>query len=305
MRKPRGIRSGDRVAVVAPASPFDRDVFDRGIVELQHLGYEPVFDDRVFERDRYLAGSVTRRAESLTAAWADPAIAGIFAARGGYGSAQLLPLLESAAIGLSEKPFVGCSDLTALLVFLTNNCETVGFHGPMLVNLADGEHGYDRQSLVGSVSLREPLGELAPDGVQVLRSGEAHGLLLGGTLTQLLASLSTPYAFSPPDGYVLLLDDVGERPYRVDRMLTQLVQSGLLRRASGLVCAEFPGCDDPDGHDARDVISRALVGFEGPVLFGFPTGHTAGPVWTLPLGVVVSVQTDPTPRIVIEEGAVR
>ena len=83
------------------------------------------------------------------------------------------------------------------------------------------------------------------------------------------------------------------------------MQSGLLRRASGLVCAEFPGCDDSDGYDARDVIARALAGFEGPVLFGFPTGHTAGPVWTLPLGVVVTVQTDPTPRLVIEEGSVR
>ena len=305
MRKPRRLRSGDRVAVVAPASPFDRDVFDRGIGELQRLGYDPVFNERVFDRERYLAGSAARRAESLTAAWADPAVAGIFSARGGYGSAQLLPLLDPAVVRSSGKPFIGCSDLTALLVFLTNHCGTVGFHGPMLVNLADGEGGYDRRSLVGSVSMPEPLGELAPDGVQALRSGEAHGILLGGTLTQLLASLSTPYTFAPPDGYVLLLDDVGERPYRVDRMLTQLVQSGLLRRASAVVCAEFPGCSDADGCDAREVIASVLSGFDGPVLFGFPTGHSVGPLWTLPLGVNVRVQTDPTPRVVIEESAVR
>ena len=305
MRKPRGLQSGDRVAVVAPASPFDRDVFDRGVTELQQLGYEPVFDDQVFERERYLAGSAARRAEALTAAWTEPTVAGIFVARGGYGSAQLLPLLDPAAIRSSRKPFIGCSDLTALLVFLTNHCETVGFHGPMLVNLADGERGYDRRSLVGSVSTGEPLGELAPDGVQALRPGDAQGVLLGGTLTQLLASLSTPYAFAPPHGYVLLLDDVGERPYRIDRMLTQLVQSGLLRRASAVVCAEFPGCADADGCDARDVIASELAGFAGPVLFGFPTGHTAGPLWTLPLGVNVTVQTDPTPRIIIEETTVR
>ena len=292
------------MAVVAPASPFDRDVFDKGVVELQELGYEPVFDDRIFARERYLAGSAAQRAETLTVAWADPAVAGIFAARGGYGSAQLLPLLDPSVMRSGGKPFVGCSDLTALLVFLTNHCETTVFHGPMLVNLADGERGYDRRSLVGSVSRREPLGELAPDGVEALRAGEAHGMLFGGTLTQLLASLSTPYAFAPPPGYVLLLDDVGERPYRVDRMLTQLVQSGLLRRASAVVCAEFPGCADSDG-DARDVIAAELARFEGPVLFGFPTGHTAGPLWTLPLGVEVTVQTDPTPRIVIEESAVR
>ncbi len=305
MRKPRALQSGDRVAVVAPASPFDRDVFDQGVAELQQLGYEPVFDDRIFERDRYLAGSAARRAESLAAAWTDPTVAGIFAVRGGYGSAQLLPLLDPAAMRSSGKPFIGCSDLTALLVLLTNHCQTVGFHGPMLVNLADGDRGYDRRSLVGAVSARVPLGELAPDSVEALRAGEAHGMLLGGTLTQLLASLSTPYAFAPPHGYVLLLDDVGERPYRVDRMLTQLAQSGLLRRASAVVCAEFPGCADPDGGHARDVIAGELAGFDGPVLFGFPTGHTAGPLWTLPLGVDVTVQTDPTPRIVIEESAVR
>ena len=94
-------------------------------------------------------------------------------------------------------------------------------------------------------------------------------------------------------------------PYRIDRMLTQLVQSGLLRRASAVVCAEFPGCADADGCDARDVIASELAGFAGPVLFGFPTGHTAGPLWTLPLGVNVTVQTDPTPRIIIEETTVR
>ena len=305
MRKPRGLRSGDRVAVVAPASPFDRQAFDQGVVELRRLGYEPVFDDQVFERERYLAGPAARRAASLTAAWADPAIAGIFAVRGGYGSAQLLPLLDAAAVRAARKPFIGCSDLTALLVFLTNCCETVGFHGPMLVNLAEGEKGYDRRSLVGTISTPEPVGELSPEGVQVLRAGEARGVLLGGTLTQLLASLSTPYAFAPSDGYVLLLDDVGERPYRVDRMLTQFVQSGLLKRASAVVCAEFPGCTDPDGCEARDVIADTLADFPGPVLFGFPTGHTAGPVWTVPLGVDVTVQAAPTPRIVIEESAVR
>ena len=305
MHKPRGLRSGDRVAVVAPASPFDHQVFDAGVAELRRIGYEPVFDDQVFDRERYLAGPAARRAASLTAAWSDPTIAGIFAVRGGYGSAQLLPLLDPAVVRAAEKPFIGCSDLTAILVFLTNFCQTVGFHGPMLVNLAEGERGYNRRSLVGALSAPEPVGELSPEGVQALQPGEARGMLLGGTLTQLLASLSTPYAFAPPDGYVLLLDDVGERPYRVDRMLTQLVQSGLLRRASAVVCAEFPGCTDPDGGDARDVMTSTLAGFSGPVLFGFPTGHTAGPVWTVPLGVDVIVQTAPTPRIVIEESAVR
>ena len=104
----------------------------------------------------------------------------------------------------------------------------------------------------------EPIGELSPDGMEVVIPGEARGVLLGGTLTQILASLSTPFAFAPPDSYVLLLDDVGERPYRIDRMLTQMAHSGLLRRAAAIVCAEFPRCSDDDGGDARSVFVETL-----------------------------------------------
>ena len=305
MNKVRALCSGDRIAVIAPASPFDRRMFDRGIAELAALGFEPSFDDAVFERHGYVAGSPERRAAALMAAWQDPQVAGVFAVRGGYGSAQMLPFLEVTAAVEGRKPFVGCSDLTALLIFLTTRCDTVGFHGPMLVNLADGEKGYDRRSLLGAISGRGPLGELCPTDVEVVKPGEATGVLLGGTLTQVLASLATPYAFDPPAGYVLLLDDVAERPYRVDRMLTQLVQTGLLSRASAVVCAEFPGCSDDEGHDALSVVRDVLSSFSGPVLYGFPTGHTAGALYTVPVGVTVTVVTRPLAGLIIDEAAVQ
>ena len=129
-------------------------------------------------------------------------------------------------------------------------------------------------------------------------------MLLGGTLTQLLASLSTPYAFEPPKGYVLFLDDIGERPYQIDRMLTQVRQAGLLASASAVVCAEFPNCDDDSGHDVRSVVADLLGDFPGPVLFGFPSGHTSGPTLTLPLGVTVTVMASPRPGLVVNEAAV-
>ena len=304
MRKPRALHRGDRVAVLAPASPLEQQVFDQGVTELRALGFEPVFDDSVFERRGYVAGPAHRRAAALRAAWQDPEIAGVFAARGGYGSAQLLPLLDSNEARLARKPFVGCSDLTALLVYLTSCCEMVCFHGPMLVNLSAHGSGYDKSSLLGCVSTSAPLGELNPDGVEAIRNGEARGVLLGGTLTQLLASLATPYAFAPPDGYVLLLDDVGERPYRIDRMLTQLRQAGLLQKASAVVCAEFPDCDGDGGQDARSVVAELLADFSGPVLFGFPSGHTKVPTLTLPLGVSVTVDATSRPRLIVEEAAV-
>ena len=301
--KPSALRSGDRVAVVAPASPFQSEVFEQGVAELIELGYEPVFDDRIFERQMYLAGSIETRAASLIDAWSDRSIAGIISVRGGYGSAQLLPLIDPKVILANTKVFIGCSDLTSWLTFLTIGCGIVGIHGPMLINLAD--KGYDRRSLLSAVSTPQPMESLAPEGLEVINPGEARGRLLGGTLTQLVASLSTPYAFTPTTDYVLLLDDVEELPYRLDRMLTQLLQAGVFRRAVAVVCAEFPGCRDDFGRDARHVVEERLSGFSGPILFGFPTGHTAGPVWTLPLGLAVSVQTSPRPALIVEENAVR
>ncbi len=307
LRKPPALRDGDRVAIVAPASPFDRDRFERGVAELRHLGFEPVFDERVFERQAYVAGSATARAEGFRAAWRDPSVAALVAARGGYGSAQLLPLLDPAELRQRPKALVASSDVTALLTFLTIQCGVVGFHGPMVVTLADGRQGYDRGSLLGHLSQPRACGPLpADDGVEVLQRGRARGRLLGGTLTQLVGSFGTPFAFDPPPGFVLLLDDVGERPYRLDRMLTQMRQTGVLSRAAAVVCSEFPDCAEPGGDlDARAVLAGVRADVDGPVLFGVPTGHTRGrPVVTLPLGVEVTIDTAAPGRLIVEEAAV-
>ena len=307
LRKPRALRDGDRVAIVAPASPFDRGRFERGVGELCDLGIEPVFDDRVFARQAYVAGSASARAEEFRAAWRDPAVAALVAARGGYGSAHLLPLLDAAELRQRPKALVGCSDVTALLTYLTIQCGVVAFHGPMVVTLADGRRGYDRSSLLGQLSRTTPFGPLpADDGVEVLQRGRARGRLLGGTLTQLVGSFGTPFPFDPPPGFVLLLDDVGERPYRLDRMLTQMRQAGVLSRAAAVVCAEFPDCGEPGGHlDARAVLAGVRADVAGPVLFGVPTGHTGGrPVVTLPLGVEVTIDTGAAGRLIVEEAAV-
>jgi muramoyltetrapeptide carboxypeptidase len=306
MRKPRALAPGDRLAVVAPASPFTRDDFDRGVSEIRRLGFEPVYDDTVFARQRYVAGSPAVRAAAIRAAWRDPSIAGVIGVRGGYGSAQLLPLLDRAEALRACKPFIGYSDLTAMLTFLTLSCQLVAFHGPMLAGrLGRGAEGYDEDSFRRALCRREPMGDLAPDGLEAIRPGSAAGLLVGGTLTQLLASLGTPYAFAPPEGYVLFLDEVGERPYRLDRMVTQLRQTGLLDRASAVVIGELPRCDEPSGDPtARAVMAELFADFSGPVLIGFPSGHTVSPAMTLPFGVVARVVADGRPRLVIEEPAV-
>jgi muramoyltetrapeptide carboxypeptidase len=307
MRKPRALVPGDRLAVVAPASPFTRDEFDSGVAEIRRLGFEPVYDDSVFARDRYVAGTAQVRAAAIHAAWRDPSIAGLIGVRGGYGSAQVLPLLDREEARRSSKPFIGYSDLTALLTYFTIGCDLVAFHGPMLAGrLGRGAEGYDETSFRHALCRREPMGELTAPAVESIRSGEASGPLLGGTVTQLLASIGTPYAFTPPSGYVLFFDEVGERPYRLDRMVTQLVQSGLLARASAIVIGELPRCDEPSGEPtARAVMADLFAGFPGPVIIGFPSGHTVGAAMTLPFGVTARVVSSGTPRLIIEEPAVQ
>jgi muramoyltetrapeptide carboxypeptidase len=130
-------------------------------------------------------------------------------------------------------------------------------------------------------------------------------MLIGGTLTQLLASLGTPYAFDPPPGHILFIDEVSERPYRMDRMLTQLRLSGLLARAAGVIFNELPGCDEPSGGaTAREVVRDVMRDFPGPVVLGLRSGHTTGAALTLPFGVRATLQVSSAPRVIIDEPAV-
>ncbi len=304
-RKAPALRPGSRIAVVSPASPSSRAAFDDDIAEIRRLGYVPVHDASVFEReDGYLSGPPATRAAAFLRYWDDPEVAALIAVRGGYGSVHLLPSLGRARLAATPKLFIGYSDTTSILSWLTTGCGIPALHGPMLDGrLAIGADGYDERSFLALAQGGAGL-ELRPPGLEVFRGGEAAGTLAGGTMTMLNASLATPYAFDPPAGCVLFLEDVDERPYRLDRMLTQLRLAGVLSRARALVFGEMRGCDEPGGAvTARDVIRRLTGDFPGPVVYGFPSGHSTGPAWTLPLGVRVRVTTTP-PGVVVEESPV-
>ena len=306
MIKPRALRPGDRIAVVAPGSPFDRGELERGVAEIRRLGYDPVYDESVFERGMFTSGPPALRAAAFARAWSDPDVAALVAVRGGYGSVHLLPLFDSWRPQQTPKLFIGYSDTTSLLTWLTCQCGLTALHGPMLEGrLAKGGEGYDEPSFVRLLQGHGAGLELRPDSLVVVRSGEAGGPLFGGTLTQLVGSLGTPFAFAPPEGCILFIEDVNERPYRLDRMLVQLRLSGVLGRARALLFGEMRGCDEPEGGpSAGDVIESVAAGFQGPVLRGFPSGHTTGPCWTLPLGVRVQVIAGPRPSVLVEESPV-
>jgi muramoyltetrapeptide carboxypeptidase len=304
--RPRALRAGDGVAVVAPASPFDVSDFESGIAELRALGFEPRWHDDVFARRRYVAGTPALRAGDFGRAWQRPDVAAVFGARGGYGSAQILSSLNPGTIRETPRAFVGYSDLTTVLTWLVCHCGVVAFHGPTVTGrLGRGESAYDRASLLGALTGLAPMGEVDLPGAEVLRPGVARGRLLGGTLSQLAAAAGTPYALTPWDDTLLLLEDVGERPYRLDRLLQQLRDSGALRRVRGVLLGTFPRCDEPGGAlTARDVLADLFDDFPGPVLYGVPTGHVEGPALTLPLGVMATLDASRRGRLVIEEAAV-
>jgi muramoyltetrapeptide carboxypeptidase len=221
---------------------------------------------------------------------------------------HILPLLDrhTDTIRQHDKVFVGYSDITTLLSWLTLQLGLVTFHGPMLAGrFSKGIDGYDRDTFLRAVTSAEPIGELTGQTLDVLHPGEATGMLIGGTLTQLMSSLGTPYAFDPPPGHLLFIDEVGERPYRLDRLLMQWRLSGLMSRAAGVIFNELPGCDEPGGQmTAREAVREALRDFPGPVVLGLRSGHTPGATITLPFGVRATLSVSATPRVTIDEAAV-
>jgi len=228
------------------------------------------------------------------------------AARGGYGSAHLLPFLDPAIASAHPKVLLGYSDITTLHAWLTGRAGVVAFQGPMIEGrLSRGADGYDRDILLRVIGSPVAAGPLPSPSLETFREGDASGPILGGTLTQLAASLGTPWAFQPPAGHVLFLEDVSERPYRIDRLITQLRQAGILARASAVVLGTFPRCEEPAGEPSvRDVLQDLLADIGGPVVFGLPVGHVEGPALTLPLGVSVRVVGGTTAEVIIEEAAV-
>ena len=278
---------------------------EAGVTELARLGLEAVYDRTVFDKDRFVAGTVETRVRAILNAWEDPSIAALVAIRGGYGSAQLLPYLDPGLMVSGRKALIGYSDITAILSLYQRHGLTA-IHGPMIDRrISKGPTAYDEDSFRRVLMSSEPAGDLTPPQIESLRPGSASGVLTGGTLTQLMASMGTPWEFDPPHGCVLFIEDIGERPYRIHRLLTQASQAGLFVNATAIIFGEFPGCDEPGGDPAiRDVLRDFMGEFRGPVLFNFPSGHTAGPTWTLPFGVEVEVVGGPAPSVRILEAAV-
>jgi len=264
---PRPLRPGDIVAIVAPSGTFPEERLRRGEAVLLERGYRVL---RLLPREshRYLAGPDEERRALLERAFGDPEVRAVFAARGGYGATRLLGRIDWERVARGGKPLVGFSDVTALHAALhVRGVRSV--HGPVVTRL--GEEPPDSlERLFGLLESDRPPPPLVG---RTVVAGEAEGPLVGGCLSLLVALLGTPH-FPPLDGCILFLEDVGEAPYRIDRMLTQLHASGALDRVAGIALGEWAGCDDSTGRGS-EVAEEILAGLGKPLVAGLPFGHGA------------------------------
>ncbi|HXU74752.1 MAG TPA: LD-carboxypeptidase [Polyangia bacterium] len=274
MIRPPRLRAGARVAVVAPAGPVPRDTFAAGAAILG-ARYSLVHDERVFAREGYLAGGDDARAGELMRALGDPSVAALFCARGGYGLMRILPRLDAAAFARAPKLIVGFSDVTALHLWAWRAGVT-SLHAPVITQLGHLPAD-DAAALFDACESSAPPAPIA--GLRVLDAGPGgavEGPLVGGNLEVLTRLVGTPWA-PVLDGAVLLLEEIGERPYRIDRQLTQLRLAGVLDRLAGVVLGDFVGCAEKDASppDAEAVLAERLAGHGIPLLAGAPIGHAA------------------------------
>jgi muramoyltetrapeptide carboxypeptidase len=287
-RKPRALRPGDLIGVAAPAGPVDEERVRKGSAELERLGFAVRVGEGVLARRGFTAGPVEVRIQQLHDLVADPDVAAIACARGGAGVMQLLPHLDRDLILQNPKPLVGYSDVT-LLHLEMERLGITSLHGPMVAReLAEGDDAYDRASLWHALTGEGAPYASQPDDLVSIASGKGEGVLRGGCLSLLAAASGTPWALRSTDEPTLLfVEDVDEKPYRVDRMLRQLRASGALQGVTGVVFGDMKGCT-PSFHDdykLEDVLLEALEGLDVPVALGLSSGHTTHPNLTLPLGV--------------------
>ena len=284
MRKPLPLRKGDVIAICAPAGPVDSSRLGRGIARLRKAGFVPEVADGVLASEGYLAGSDEHRARQFDWALALPEGRAVMAARGGYGTTRILPLIDWKRAVRRRKLIVGYSDLTAVLSFLSTRLGVPSLHGPMAA--ADLALRFDPGALdafarlaAGEVSPREPWGEPT----ERIRAGAAQGVLAGGCLSVITGLLGTPYE---PDfrGAILFLEDVGEPAYRIDRMLTQWVQSGRLSRIAGILVGKMAPTRGETEDRIRRLFHETGKRLGVPVRYGFPAGHDGKNI-PLPFGV--------------------
>lgn len=285
-RKPPALRPGDTIGIVAPASNIKPTDLDAGCSALREAGYRPFYFDSILERDLYFAGSVDRRVHEIEQMFDRDDVRAIVCARGGYGSNYLLNRLDLNKIKSHPKIFAGYSDNTSLLTHFADAANLVTFHGPMVAKDWAHSDGVDLSSWQSALSAAESWDVPVNAESHGLIDGDAEGVLYGGCLSILVASLGTPYEIKT-SGTILFLEDVAAKPFQVDRMLMQLKLAGHLDHVHGIVFGQMLDCVQTanQGYTLEEVVTRIVGDLGVPVAFGVRSGHVTSRNLTLPFGV--------------------
>ncbi|MFZ5516875.1 MAG: S66 peptidase family protein [Candidatus Zhuqueibacterota bacterium] len=314
--KPGRLSPGDTVGLIAPASAaFEPATIREGVETLQSLGYRVKVGEHIDQKYGYLAGSDKNRVDDLHRMFEDESVTAIFALRGGYGSMRLLNLIDYQLIRKHPKIFIGYSDITSLNLGIFAQTGLITFHGPVAISsfskytLKYFTHICSSPDPVGLIEHPAPDNALRPTAhLNTIRPGKAAGRLIGGNLTLLTALLGTPYDVDTA-GAILFLEETGEEPYDIDRMLTQLILSGKLSRVAGVMFDRCPDCQPSEYKPAfsstfslEEVLIDRLSQLDCPVLYGLNLGHEADKP-TLPNGIQVTLDAT-NKTLSFDEGAV-
>jgi muramoyltetrapeptide carboxypeptidase len=288
--KPPALRPGDTVGIVAPASNVRPEHLEAGCAALRELGYKPFYFDSILEHDLYFAGSAARRARELEEMFVRDEVRAIICARGGYGSNYLLDVLDLNKIKAHPKIFVGYSDLTTLLTYFADSAGMITFHGPMVAKDFAHADGVDAVSWERALNGSSEWAVDLDSDVKSLVGGSAEGILYGGCLSILVASLGTPYEIRTA-GTILFLEDLAAKPFQIDRMLMQLKLAGKLADVQGIIFGEMLDCrqsadtNKDQGYTLEEVVLRVVGDLGVPVAYGLRSGHVSRLNITLPFGV--------------------
>lgn len=312
--KPKRLSKGDTVGVIAPSSGVTPEDFDKALRNLSDLGLKTKAGKYARARNGFLAGTDKERLEDLHQAFADAEIKAVWCVRGGYGAARFLPDLNFDLIKKNPKIFIGYSDITALHTAIYQNTGLVTFHGPVAASTySDYAKNHVADVLMNPTAPYKV--ELSPDNVakesslfktQIITGGKCRGELVGGNLSLLTALAGTDFALRDTKGKILFTEDVGEQPYRIDRMLTQLRQSIDLRQLAGIALGVFEDCNPKDAGTSQSLIEvlKDRLGDLGiPVIYGLSFGHIRDQ-FTIPIGIKAELDTEKATMTFLEAGVI-
>lgn len=304
--KAKRLEKGDTIGIVAPASPSTESKVEKAVEYLVKLGYKVKTGESAYSSMGYLAGTDELRACDFNRMFEDDKVAAVFCLRGGYGSQRILDMLDFELIRRKPKIFMGFSDITALLNAIYQRCGLITFHGPMGGDFAGGLGKATKAAMKRALECAEPIGELPnPEMPEVLSEGTARGILVGGNLSIVAASMGTRYEIDTRDN-ILLLEDVFEEPYSIDRMLNQLRLAGKLEDAAGIVLGDWGDAQPEEPEKSlslEEVLEAAFKNIGKPVLKGYKIGHCK-PNLTIPIGALAELDTDAKSLRILEPAVI-